>query len=236
MHTLVIPLIGPMQSWGYRSRFDIRDTAAEPTRSGVIGLICAALGMPRNSDLSIFDPLRMGVRVDREGAPRVDYHTAQRVAKASGAAGDTVVSWRHYLADARFIVGLESDDERLPLLHRIDAALRAPVFPLFLGRIAFPPSLPPYLPGESVRENLSLEEALRSVPWCRIKRGEKVPAEGVRVAVETLEQFGPCIQVMGDQPLDFDRRRFGLRAVRMGRLDAAAIPDDGGQWPCIFLD
>jgi len=236
MHTLVIPLVGPMQSWGYRSRFDIRDTAAEPTRSGVLGLICAAMGMPRSSDLSIFDQLRMGVRVDREGAPRADYHTARRVVKASGAAGNTVVSWRHYLADARFIVGLEGDDERLPLLHRIDAALRAPVFSLFLGRMAFPPSLPPCLPGTSVRENLSLEEALRSIPWCRIRRGEEVPAEGIRIAVETRELFGPNIQVMGDQPLDFERRRFGLRAVKMGRLDAGAIPDNGGQWPCIFLD
>ena len=67
MHTLLMPLVGPMQSWGHRSRFDDRDTGLEPTRSGVIGLICAAMGIPRVGDLSRFDGLRMGVRVDFPG-------------------------------------------------------------------------------------------------------------------------------------------------------------------------
>jgi CRISPR system Cascade subunit CasD len=236
MHTLVIPLVGPMQSWGYRSRFDIRDTSSEPTRSGVIGLICAALGLQRDADLSPFDPLRMGVRVDHEGAPRIDYHTALAVVKASGSGCDTVVSWRHYLSDARFIVGLEGNDEHLPLLHRIDAALRKPVYPLFLGRKAFVPSLPPYLPGTSVLENHSLDDAFRSVPWCRLKPKENISQDGVRYAVETQERQGPDIHVMGDRPLSFEHRRFGLRAVQMKMLSVDQIPDNGGHWPCIFLD
>ena len=67
-YTLLLRLEGPMQSWGYRSRFDYRDTALEPTRSGVIGLICAAMGIARGEDISRFDLIRrMGVRVDKEG-------------------------------------------------------------------------------------------------------------------------------------------------------------------------
>jgi CRISPR system Cascade subunit CasD len=61
-----------------------------------------------------------------------DYHTAQNVRRADTTKGtqDTVLSDRFYLADADFLVGLEGD---LPFLKVLDAALRRPVWPLFLG-------------------------------------------------------------------------------------------------------
>jgi CRISPR system Cascade subunit CasD len=129
-----------MQSWGYRSRHDYRDTALEPTRSGVIGLICAAMGIARGEDISRFDAIRMGVRVDREGRPERDYHTALEVIKADGKGTDTVVSYRDYLADAAFTVGLESANKGL--LNAIAEALENPMWPLFLGRKAFPLAVP----------------------------------------------------------------------------------------------
>jgi len=43
MPTLLLRLAGPMQSWGLSSRFTIRDTSLEPSKSGVLGLLCAAL-------------------------------------------------------------------------------------------------------------------------------------------------------------------------------------------------
>jgi len=129
MNTLLLRLAGPMQSWGTQSRFTIRDTGYEPSKSGVIGLLCAALGKPRDEShldnqgkpmLSALAALRMGVRVDREGVLQKDYHTADGsrhddygVVKASGAKGDTVVSHRYYLADADFLLGLESASEEL---------------------------------------------------------------------------------------------------------------------------
>ena len=83
----------------------------------------------------------MAVRVDREGRLMRDYHTAQNVRRADATKGtqDTVLSERFYLADADFLVGLEGDRA---FLERLDAALRRPVWPLFLGRKAFVPSLP----------------------------------------------------------------------------------------------
>jgi len=48
----------------------------EPSKSGVVGLLCAALGRPRAADGSDLAALRMGVRVDREGVLKVDYQTA----------------------------------------------------------------------------------------------------------------------------------------------------------------
>ena len=64
---LLLRLAGPMQSWGTQSRFSHRDTGLEPSRSGVIGLLCAALGRPRDHSLDEFLPLKMAVRVDHEG-------------------------------------------------------------------------------------------------------------------------------------------------------------------------
>ena len=119
MSVLVMRLAGPMQSWGTRSRFSNRDTGLEPSKSGVIGMLCAALGWPRESatfhiagakyTLEQFaHNLMMAVRVDREGRLMRDYHTAQELRWPDPAYGsqDTVLSERFYLADAEFLVGL----------------------------------------------------------------------------------------------------------------------------------
>lgn len=208
-HTLLLRLAGPMQSWGHRSRFDDRDTGLEPTRSGVIGLICSAMGLPRDTVLSRFERLRMGARMDRPGRVQVDYHTAQNVIKANGGGRDTVVSFRHYLADACFLVGLETDD--LSLLTSIAAALADPVWPLYLGRKSFPLTLPPLLPGGSIRESTSLEDALRNAPIHPVAIVGRKDRDGrLRLLIEPpLGTAGEIVQ--SDVPLSFAARRFGLR-------------------------
>ena len=87
--TLLFRVEGPMQSWGTQSRFSHRDTGHEPSKSGIIGLVCAALGKPREErpgdgfpTLRQLTALTMGVRVDREGRVERDYHTAQKILKA----------------------------------------------------------------------------------------------------------------------------------------------------------
>ena len=205
-HTLLIPLVGPMQAWGSRSRFDDRDTHPEPTKSGVIGLICAAMGRGREADLSDLNALRFGVRVDAPGRAETDYHTAQDVMRASGSGGAAVTSRRHYLADARFLVGLSGDD--LKLLLYIEGHLKNPFWTLSLGRKSFPLSVPPYLPQGSVRENVGLEQALKDEPWRALRRREERPKQ-LRMIIETPE--GDAVQ--SDLPLSFawDNRAFGLR-------------------------
>lgn len=168
MATLLLRLAAPLQSWGADSKFEIRKTEREPTKSGVIGLLAAALGL-RRDDAAGLQPLcglRFGVRVDREGALLVDFHTAgnptpQQVqaARRKGKAPDApYVTRRHYLADAVFLVGLESEDEAL--LQNLAWALGHPVYPLFLGRRSCPPTLPLCL---GLRP-LPLEAALRAEP------------------------------------------------------------------------
>src|ERR1700676_2698584 len=78
-NTVFLRLEGPLQAWGVTSRFAVRDTADVPTKSGVVGLICAALGLRRaaaNGRLKELAALRMGVRIDRPGTRFGDYHTA----------------------------------------------------------------------------------------------------------------------------------------------------------------
>lgn len=219
IYTLLLRLEGPMQSWGYRSRFDYRDTALEPTRSGVIGLICAAMGIARGEDISRFDAIRMGVRVDREGRPERDYHTALDVIKADGSGIDTVQSWRDYLADASFTIGLESSNTGL--LDEIAEALKSPIWPLFLGRKAFTLAVPPVHPSDTSKPGaleahlLSGESKGGGIP-VRLSITELVeethlPGEsGVRVVLDAPD--GERTQM--DSPLCFGKRRFRPRSVQ----------------------
>ena len=53
----------PLQSWGYSSMFDRRTTLSQPTRSGVIGLLCAALGIDRADTVRLDQLDALGVTV-----------------------------------------------------------------------------------------------------------------------------------------------------------------------------
>lgn len=208
-----------MQSWGTRSRFTERDTELEPSKSGVAGVLCAALGRPRDEDVSDLAALRMGVRVDREGTLSRDYQTAggvDGIVRASGSVAKFgVLSNRYYLADADFLVGLESADG--DLLARLDEALAAPRWQLSLGRKSFVPGVPPNLPGGGVRE-AGLSDALEGEPWpLRPSRGR--PARPgreteLRLVIET-DFSSAGAETRMDQPLGaaFRERTFGPRAV-----------------------
>ena len=110
MATLLLRLAAPLQAWGADSKFETRKTAREPTKSGVIGLLAAALGLRRDETepLTRLAQLRFGVRVEREGQLLVDFHMARNEEKDR-----SYVTYRHYLEDAVFLVGLESEDTAL---------------------------------------------------------------------------------------------------------------------------
>jgi CRISPR system Cascade subunit CasD len=207
VYTLLLRLEGPMQSWGYRSRFDYRDTALEPTRSGVIGLICAAMGIARGEDITRFEPLRMGVRVDKEGRPECDYHTALEVIKADGSGSDTVVSRRDYLADASFTVGLQSSDSGI--LKEIEDALRNPKWFLYLGRESFVLADHPLSASQPTIVPAPLFEALKGAAVslrCKPRKGEL----RCRFVLEAPDGE----RTQHDWPLCFGERRFKPRSVK----------------------
>jgi len=216
MSTLLLRLIGPMQSWGTTSRFDQRDTGKEPSKSGVIGIIAAALGIDRENweELEPLTRLAMGVRHDRPGVLKRDYQTAgcakgDLIIRADGSPSkDGVVSSRFYLADAAFLVGLEGNDQEL--LEKVQTALRNPCWPLALGRKAYVPSEPVWI--EDGIQEMPLREVLGRWPWLSaVRKGEEMP-ETFLISCEYPDGSGILRM---DQPLSsFAERRFGARFVR----------------------
>jgi CRISPR system Cascade subunit CasD len=206
MNVLLLRLSAPMQSWGVQSRFTVRDTGREPSKSGVVGLLCAALGRARADPVDDLAALRMGVRVDQEGSVAYDFQTAMDIFKAGGGGTKpTETSRRYYLADARFLVGLEGND--LDLLSTLHDALRDPQWPLYLGRKAFVPGEPVWLP-DGLRADETLLQALKAYPWLGPPWRE--PDDQLRLMLEDPD--GP--QVRRDQPISFADRRFAPRHVR----------------------
>lgn len=221
MPTLLLQCVAPLQAWGTQSNFSVRDTGREPSKSGIIGLLCAALGQPRTDTETVntLSTLTMGVRVDREGQILRDFHTAGQGAaepykgylQADGKTIDkgTIISNRYYLADAIFLVGLAGEWH---LLQTLQNALANPRWMLFLGRKACPPARPVYLPDGL--KNESLDQALRQYPWL-VKTDEQTyqvlrqNGHGLRLVLE--DQSGADMK--RDRPISFtrDQRQFALR-------------------------
>ncbi|MFB6961728.1 type I-E CRISPR-associated protein Cas5/CasD [Streptomyces sp. NPDC056309] len=194
---LLLHCAGPLQSWGTHSHFNQRDTAAFPTRSGIIGLLAAALGRGRDRTVDDLARLRITVRVDRPGVLLRDLHTvggglpaAQTVTTAEGRkrSGDTttLLSHRYYLADAAFTIAVTPEPgipAHTDLLQECARALRAPRWPLYLGRRACPPAGPLLL--------AALDDALHHL--VRLPIAAPAPRPGSPAGV---------IEFLADQPLD----------------------------------
>ena len=205
--TLLLRLAAPMQSWGRRSRFGYRDTGIEPSKSAVVGLLAAALGRRRDDPIDDLDELRFGVRVDQPGVVERDFHTAADVAKYGGGT-EALVSYRFFIADAVFLVGLTGDGE---LLHRLAGSLESPVFQLFLGRKAFVPT-PPLVLGVVAGE---LETVLAEHPWLATARAVRRAGDDrdpLRVVVE--DTFAAAHSTDQDAIRSFSTREFRDRPVR----------------------
>lgn len=201
MSTLLLRFAGPLQAWGADSRFDVRRTNREPTKSGVIGLIASALGLRRDAPLDELNRLRFGVRVDREGVLLRDLHTVRKDKNTS------YMTTRYYLSDAVFLVGLYSDDENL--MQRLERAVRNPAHPLFLGRRSCPPEGRVCL---GLRQ-MPLEEALKSEPSLIPPKPSK-PDEPQRARIVLDDPRGTAR--LNDLPVSFSpyNRQYAYRAAR----------------------
>lgn len=183
MSTLLLRLAAPLQSWGDSAKFETRGTGREPTKSGVIGLAAAALGISRE-DTAALEPLhalRFGIRVEREGKLLRDFHIA-KTEKTS------YVTYRDYLSDAVFLAGLESDNAAF--LQKLEYALQHPVYPLFLGRRACPVTLPLVI---GLRD-CDLLTALKTEPRCtdgKSPSGERLQYDDASADPASRKQDAP---------------------------------------------
>ena len=204
MSTLLLRLAAPMQSWGADSKYNIRKTNREPTKSGVLGMIAAALGC-RRDDVGTFarlSQLRFGVRVDHEGTMMRDYQTVHGKTKT-----DTTLTYRDYLHDAVFVVGLEGPREEL---EQVEEALLHPVYPLFLGRRSCPPTSRICM---GIEEK-GLESALRSCPWQVPEWRQDRSPKKLRLIMDSVEP-GDDFDCLYDVPVSYSplKREYSCRNI-----------------------
>lgn len=241
--SLVLRLAGPLQSWSSRSQFNRRDTAAEPTKSGIIGLLAAAHGRRRVDPIDDLLALRLGVRTDEPGTLLRDYHTvsdyrgrpllsaavtARGAQKPTSPAKATHVTERYYLQDAVFVAAVAGEHA---LLEGLREALQRPAFPLCLGRRSCVPTQPIVVdPGpQDAHDAYPLlwagepAEVLARVPWTvpgaqrrrleRLARAGRAPGH-VDLPVSIDDPAGRDLRI--DLPSTFapHHRSFSSRRVR----------------------
>jgi CRISPR system Cascade subunit CasD len=210
-------LDGPLQSWGFSSRFQRRTTGMHPTKSAVTGLLAAALGVDKRAPgesaaIAALGKLRFTTITlprpdpsEPDGRPirrLEDYHTVEGTRRASGKIDEgTVQTYRHYLLDARFGViltvpsgwqwphgrGCEAITERL----------RDPVWGVWFGRKCCIPAAPVFIGGPFA----AFEEA-----WQALLRAARLPEDsplGAFTRVEEATSFGEGIDTINDQPVSY---------------------------------
>ena len=230
MTTLLLRLSGPLQAWGVSSKYARRDTAREPTKSGIIGMLAAARGIRRTDPLpDDLLGLRFGVRADCPGTVMSDFQTARRSDGSS-----LPLSYRNYLADAVFLVVLEGDHE---LLAGLKESLVRPGFPLYLGRRSCPPGQP--VVGTLDPRGLAtvLEQHEWIAPrWYARRHDESIALDVSRDLLPDEETEMSNVRETGDLvrdvPISFapEHRQHGWRVVKRYRVrvpNSAAEPRNG---------
>ena len=157
---LILKLYGPIQAWGEHTFEGLRPSANFPTRSGILGLLGACLGIKRNDEIALenlADSIGIAVRVDARQLPRADgtlrrlevfkmtdYHTIKdaREEYIGLKKHDTIQTWREYLCDAEFTIVLWNHANAAIHLDQIESATKKPLFTPYLGRRSCPLARP----------------------------------------------------------------------------------------------
>lgn len=214
---LALRLEGPMQSWGYDSQFNRRSTGLFPTKSALVGLCCAAMGLSRGSteEKNILEEFAitklMCIAVPRKVRNREisvkriqDYHTVMGTRSAEGRIkNDAVLTYRQYLNDAGFIALFEGDRQ---FLEEVGKYLCNPAWGVWLGRKACIPSAPVFAGIYATKEEAAKElKELDGKPLHMFTR------------VQEVDSFDSGIDSYMDQPVSFElyARRFTPRRVML---------------------
>lgn len=202
---LILKLQGGMQAWGTHTFEDYRPSSVFPTRSGIVGLLGACLGIDRD-DIEAREKLNAGfsltVRADkrRYRMQRItDYHTVLEARKVDGSPRkDAILSPREYLCDASFTVALAFRPGSHYNLEQIKKSLVKPYFTPALGRKSCPLYRPLF---EMVVEATDVVSALEKVP----------PGKGILYSETKLTGSAPLR--MRDVPIPTLVRQFATREV-----------------------
>lgn len=237
---LLFRLYGGLASWGDIAVGEVRPSFERPSKSSVLGLLAAALGIRRDEEArhqALADTYGYAVEVQRFGQPLRDYHTVQRPPQRKGAdyanrreelAGvprqnlATTLSYRDYWQDGLYVVCLWVKSE--PPVHSLTdlaAALRQPVFVLYLGRKNCPPALP--LQPQIVTAN-DVDSALDGARFADAEFLKPLEiAEGARFSETPLGDDALRL-VRRDQPVSRRRWQFAERVEYRMALNKEARP------------
>lgn len=154
---LLMRLYGPLASWGEIAVGELRHSAVHPSRSALLGLLAAALGVERDDDdgqMSLVRGYRFGIKLECIGSPLRDYHTVEtgvpprkvqlrsRRQELLADKVNTLLSAREYRCDSLAVVAVEALEHAPYALEHLADALRRPHFPLYLGRKSCPLAIP----------------------------------------------------------------------------------------------
>jgi len=210
---LALRLEGPLQSWGFDSQYNRRNTGLMPTKSAIAGMCCAALGYARGSDdektfLARLNAVRMtAIAIPRKWTKKEfpvrrlqDYHTVKDTKTADGKVKDCHITYRQYLTDASFGVLLEGPSS---FLRPIAEALQDPVWGVWLGRKTCIPTAP-VLAGVKDDRQEALHLLIGDSPLESFTRQEEVA------------NFTEGRDSLPDTPVSFasERRLFSPRRVQ----------------------
>lgn len=208
-HHLVFRLYAPMASWGEAAVGETRPTATYPSRSAILGLIGAALGIRRDDDdgqQQLLKGLQVAIKQRSPGLLMRDYHTVQMPSSQSKVthrtrreeltvpkdALNTILSSRDYRCDGLWSVAVRLADNAPWPLEALKAALEKPRFPLFLGRKACPlgaPLVPTVVEASHWRQALDycFESALDPERnWLALVGNEKKDRQLLRLPEQVL--------------------------------------------------
>jgi CRISPR system Cascade subunit CasD len=213
---LILRLDGPMQAWGTHTFEDFRPSNLFPTRSGLLGLLGACLGIDRRDHSGLEQlaaSVEFTVRADRavlrpdaeksmpkDAVKLPDFHTVLAARKVDGSANkNPVVSRREYLFDAAFTVAIGAKPDATVTLEAIAHALRRPCYTPVLGRRSCPISRP-LLEGNAIEANDAKSALATALPI-----GGLIYAEGDLISTQPLR--------IRDVPMHGHHRQFGTRQV-----------------------
>lgn len=190
---LVFRLYGPLASWGELAVGEQRASAVYPSRSALLGLLGAALGIRRDDDAgqaALSESCRFGVKLVSAGLPLRDYHTVQspelpkkfsyytrKQEMRDKSKLGTILTSREYRCDSLAIVAVAGRDDATYDLATLAASLQSPVFVPYLGRKSCPLALPL---AASVGQFASLKHALDSLD-------DTPPLPGVQLLVRNKD-------------------------------------------------
>lgn len=243
---LVFQLYGPMQAWGAVAVGEVRPVVDHPTRSGILGLLAACLGLRRDQE-SRLHQLRAGVgvtiRVDAPGRRMIDYHTIQtpRILKRRTfftrrdelggkldvhETPDTILSRREYLADALFSACVwHRDNVDPPVLDQLHEALRKPRLTPYLGRKSCPPGIPFAPKLVHATDPLQALEQYHPAPGLAVLHDSAQDAAIFTDLFETTARLGHVAAVR-DEPLHFGRRQFSTRKEAVFRWKRDKVTEE----------